>query len=493
MVGVDQEPLVAKESTFDGKESKRQAEVPCGYGGVYTSVLVAMMGGVRIQDREGNVHPFVLFLMAVPVFIAQCTAICFLRADLPIEEPIFDPASPASCALLKLKWLMVVILYLTNYTKIHAAVLHLVFVLNPISWAEMAHPPNGSWIIPLPVCMQGSVAHAFFDKWSLLPSVVAALVMKFLINYIVCADSLSIILSAQSAKDVIFNGLAIGFVADLGETWWEFCVHTFHFESIEGFKFQKRPSSEIWRTDGEMHEDVKQMLLWPGFINWLARGTATRYNNSTRSCLSIGYGGNRAMRLVVVFSLLFIYGRQMLVTLHAIDTNVLPVARDLCQEYRVIKTIEESVAPDSWVDLCWDTFQERLLTGLVGFDEQMTKFRTDFASLRTHCVGDDAPLQRLTFRKQWSLAKKYCRSVGFCATLGFVLLILPQVHRAMCCCVPDQSKVGKDKETEEGQCTRDFDGVAARLESLERQFKDRLEKLEACVMCESWGGAKSEL
>jgi len=485
MVGVDQEPLVAKESTFDGKESKRQAEVPCGYGGVYTSVLVAMMGGVRIQDREGNVHPFVLFLMAVPVFIAQCTAICFLRADLPIEEPIFDPASPASCALLKLKWLMVVILYLTNYTKIHAAVLHLVFVLNPISWAEMAHPPNGSWIIPLPECMQRSIAHAFFDKWSLLPSVVPALVMKFLINYIVCADSLSIILSAQSAKDVIFNGLAIGFVADLGETWWEFCVHTFHFESIEGFKFQKRPSREIWGPDGQLEQGVKNKLLWPGFINCLSRLTARKYNTSTRSCLSIGYGGNEAMRLVVVFSLLFIYGRQLFVTLHAIETNVLPVARDLCQEYRVIDTIEKSVKPDSWADLFWDTFQQRLLSGLVGFDEQMTKFKTNIGSLRTQCDGDSPALQRLTLSMQWSLAKKYCRSVGFCATLGFVLLILPQMHHAMCPCG------GKDKETEEGQCTRDL-GVASRLESLEQQFKERLEKLERGLMCESRGGAKVE-
>lgn len=59
-----------------------------------------------------------------------------------------------------------------------------------------------------------------FSTPLLMPWPFLALMMNVLVNYVVCVDSVSIILSAPSAKDAIFDSLAITFVIELSTNWW---------------------------------------------------------------------------------------------------------------------------------------------------------------------------------------------------------------------------------------------------------------------------------
>lgn len=68
----------------------------------------------------------------------------FLRTDLDVDYDVYDPNTPRSVSLLKLKLVMVSIIYLANFKSLVTCISHLVFVANPLTWVETLGA-SGEW------------------------------------------------------------------------------------------------------------------------------------------------------------------------------------------------------------------------------------------------------------------------------------------------------------------------------------------------------------
>jgi len=389
--------------------------LPLDTAGIYSAVLVATFGGVQLaggQGREPFVHPIFLLLLCVPIFVMQAFAILCLRNDLDIDVKVYDPQSEHSNMVLTLKLVMVVIVYLANFKKLMQALSHIMFILNPVTWVEVEHPAPDQWA-------GGCGARSILRLWSyshtLWMAPLLAGLMGLLVNYLVCVDSVSIILSAGSARDAIFDGLAIVFIEELSGVWWEFCVQTFALNTSETI-FKLRPADgDTWTLDGRIAEARRSQLgclsIAPCCV-WL---TTPRCCGALGSFLRVGYGAIRLERGLALLVLFGLYCRQLFVVLHAVDTLVLPAARDLCTEYTLM-------LDDSALAVVWQAFQKALR---VNFDKEI-KAKISPQS----CIGEDAPLRRMTLDKMLELAVKYQGVlIVFAATLGG-LLILPTLFRA---------------------------------------------------------------
>lgn len=305
---------------------------------------------------------------------------------------------------------------------------------------EMDRPK--SW--GLPQCC-GTCGQWLSDTM-VLPSAVVALSMKFFANYLLCVDSLSIILSAECAHDIIFDGLAIAFVSDLGEDWRKFLEHALKFESFEDVKSMRSPSAEVWNNDASLTDEAKTRTMYPSLISALSRSTSIPEGsrlwdlcvrpkedaNARRdSIFSIGYGGNRIMHFLAMIALMSIYGRQLLVMLQAFETGKLPAARDLCAEYRLLVSMQSKISNRTWrfetLNVLRDTFEATLEETL---DEQMMKFYNTTNPLRRDCVEKNL-LNRLSFTDQLLLVKSHCRLVSAFAAVGVFVLVIPKFMRCM--------------------------------------------------------------
>jgi len=268
-----------------------------------------------------------------------------------------------------------------------------------------------------------------------LPCALLALSMKLFVNYLVCVDSLSIILSADTAHDIIFNGLAITFVSDLGEDWWKFLEHALHFESIENVKFERSPSGEVWEDDATLTKDGKERAMCPSLLSALSNCTSLPKDDKDGSAkrasiFSIGYGGNRIMHVLAMIALMGIYGRQLLVMLHAFDTGKLPAARDLCSEYRLMRDLESTTAKRTWGSETMNVLEEHFLHDLLGSDKQMAKFDNKTNPLHNECVKE-GKLDRLSVCAQIQLVKKHIKLVCAFALAGLFLLVIPKLMRCI--------------------------------------------------------------
>lgn len=397
------------------------------------------------HGRQARVHPFILLLCCVPLFVVQVSAIFFLRTDLDVSGPVYDESDPWSTELLHLKILMIVVLYLLNFKMLLNSAQLMLFILNPITWVEIEHPDNRSWGFP------DGKAWKILSKFSNMSFAWVALSMKFAVGYCVCIDSVSLILDSDSAQDVVFNSLAITFVCDLSTYWWEFCAQILHLDPIDDFNFMKMDDAAVW-DDGLLSQRRAEEVLCPTLVNCVVR--ATRLRSGHRSILTIGNGARR-VELVLAFCLLYyIYKRQLYIVLFAIDTNVLPVARDICTQWHLHMHDKTNLI----------RFFERMLVADV--DKQLQLVHTQ--RLHGECSQPDSKFHRMGDREVSEIQDKYLHVNMTFSVILICLLVVPQVMHALHHLLlrPMKETLSLDEKQED------------QIEALQRESQEHKEKLE---------------
>ena len=298
-------------------------------------------------------------------------------------KPVDDNAEDKSKALLDLtrtlKLLMVLILQITQFSEIAQTLRFLVFVLNPLTWVEIAHPTRDEWLSRDSKEWQKIFFHpAFLVPWPIL-----ALFMKFIIGYLVCVDSVSLILSADNVTDAIFNSLALTFVVDLNRAWKLVTSIVFHlklddddlwltpWEQVLKNTIPETDERRVWNGRaqivgsllcGVLGGAIGEQLCWmykknrwvwaPGGLasllvcfhgsyKWIEVTSFDSYQLEDRfgehgrfHRFRRGIGAKTFEGILAGFFLILIYMQQSMVMLFAYKTNVLPVARDVCTQYR---------------------------------------------------------------------------------------------------------------------------------------------------------------
>jgi len=380
--------------------------------GIYTSVLVAAFGGVSVELSKGKrqVHPIWMLLLALPLFVVQVSTILILRSGLDIDRPVYTRGDSQSAALLTLKLALVAVVYLTNFKPFIYFAERLVFVSNPITWAEVKHydVKQSAFLYRLP--SQVGLA-------TIIPCAFCSIFMYFVVSYLVCIDSVSIIFSADSAQDSIFNSLAIGFVLDLAESWWAFVQHNFHLNRIDEFEFELQPRKGTWTDGGELILGPETM--WSSGYHWLVRATTWRTLRMRSSFLRVGFGVRRLQTILSLLLLCVIYTRQLLVVLYAIRTNVLPAARDMCEELVLSKGT-------SVPSKMWDIFQSHMM---VSMDVELN-YTLSTTKLKEKCLqGDD--YQRMELHHMQKVLHDDWFKILVCLMLMLFVIVLPSAAIAV--------------------------------------------------------------
>jgi len=284
----------------DDREEKRKDERMAKFiaADIYNSVMVACYSGVY-TDSHVRVHPAVLFIFSVMCFMVQCSVLMFLQLDLKLTKSVNpDPGNGGiGGMLLTCKVMMICIAQLMLFWELFTNVRLTVFTLNPSAWTHL----RTAWT--------STRGDAWLGAWAWHPAVLAILSivahgMQFAAGYLVCIQSVSIILACDTVTSVIFDSLAIIFIADLDETMWNVVSEVCHF-----MPFLEGPEKFV-----ELPKELRPQ---------------------TPTCLHARAG--RAAHIehgIAVLVMLFVYTRQVFIVLFALETNTLPAARDLCSIWR---------------------------------------------------------------------------------------------------------------------------------------------------------------
>jgi hypothetical protein len=289
---------------------------------IYDSVAVAAFGGVRIGvSSQGAVHaepvhPFWMFLPACVLFVIQFSLIALLSLDFDltqkVEETGKDQNGVNKSLLTMMKFLMSFIVQLQLFSEILSCLRLLIFVANPTTWIELKRPD--------PKDMTSRFAWTYKAVY-VAPFAIVSLGLKLLMDYLVCVESLSIILSADSAAMVIFNSLAIVWIVDVDvvfyDVWNVLCQ--FDTDAFEDHTFEELPDDHEWR------ENVPQ---WYKMAQEKLKGLVGAYGFG---CKPSTIAKNATYLLIMLM-----YFRQLQILQFAIDTGVIPVARDVCAYWRVL-------------------------------------------------------------------------------------------------------------------------------------------------------------
>mmetsp|Transcript_102432 Transcript_102432/g.330454 ORF Transcript_102432/g.330454 Transcript_102432/m.330454 type:complete len:463 (-) Transcript_102432:96-1484(-) len=417
---------------------------------IYGSVLAAAFGGLTQNlksDESMKVHPFMMFLLCVPLFVIQVNAIVYLHLD-QVQKVITESEEVGASLidvvpkdpLLTMKLLMVLVLQLMLFGKLMSTLRNLVFVLNPTTWTDIDRPNYYD------MKMTGKFAYrtAFLCPW-----VVLALLCRFLVIYQVCIDSVSIILMSDSTKDAIFDSLAITFLSDLGDYWWP-CVSTiFHFDRFDNFNL-------LIASNAHRKEMRKR--------NWI--------KIPNKSPLHRGQGA-RSIEMVLTFTILFIvYSRQLMVIFHALDSNIPPIARDVCTAWRWQQHKSEHAR---FVSLVFRGVMDHVV--IVDPAPHVEKAAIGLCDGRYN--------ERFRMDDSFRLLKLYPKATGGAIVALFVSIVVPQIFFSFnttirACFYRNQNDfaaVRQDSQTIETtqEAVDDFNAIKIQLEDI----KAEIEKLKA--------------
>mmetsp|Transcript_44626 Transcript_44626/g.123674 ORF Transcript_44626/g.123674 Transcript_44626/m.123674 type:complete len:412 (-) Transcript_44626:305-1540(-) len=261
---------------------------------IYDAVLISAFGGVLwSQDKEHApryAHPVMIFTFALLVYSIQSAIVLFLRLDLDFTAQVTNDG------ILALKMLLVVVVQLSFYNRIYGSCRTLFFSLNPFTWNDIVRPDGGTW-----------------RRVFVAPVSCVALICRFLILDKVAEVSTSIILADASVKESVFDCLAIEFISFLDEIAWKFLNITFDMYFDEKFRF------------------------------WLKRDAQREKGKWRCPCLRSSTGGRRTEVLTGALFLCCFYGASFIDVVNALDTSILPAARELCSNWRWLHHETESV------------------------------------------------------------------------------------------------------------------------------------------------------
>lgn len=459
-------------SLVEDESGREKVDVVLGQPSIYNSVMVSAFGGVSVKMSHGNrakVHPLALLFLCIPVFIAQVSILLYLRLDLEFEQKL-DDDDAKSTELLRLKLVVVVVTYLMNFQNLMQAFQHFIFILNPITWVEVKHCSPTEW-----VGEKWKSLHWMFKVLALLPWPFFAVCMEALVNYLVCIDSVSVIFNSPDAKEAIFNSLAITFIVDLGAHWWNFCAYVFHIGSFGDYEFLVEPG-EVWEGNSDkLTKEKRDSMSLPRLVEFIVWATTWKCFGFQHTFLRSGYGARRLSQASSIFVLAFVYCRQLFVVLQAVQTKILPVARDICTEYHM-----------QVGSATWRTFEKFLFVSIE--DELYTKIHSNH-TLRARCHDE---YRRLEWTDIVALTKANAELVALCAVLIFMLMLAPTFGHMLhtyFCNVDPSSMIGMRRMKSPSSPgawpawkavqTTDIDASDARISRLiEQKVQDRVRPLQ---------------
>lgn len=289
--------------------------------GIYNAVVVSAFGGIKLtldDKMPAKVHPFFIFLLCLPLFAGQISAILVFRLDLDLNLSVMGASERNPRLLFALKALMILVLQLANFRSMLNSLRLMVFLLNPITWFEVHHPRPKEW---LPAVFEGRFPKVLFASYWLAPWSLCALAMKLGVAYLITIDSVSVILSCSNVQDAVFNSLAMMFIVDVNGHYWEFVRTVFHMSPIGDFEFKL--NTDTWDIDGKLKQFKEHQ------VHWLMVHVIQRC-----SFLRIECGVRRLAAVMSSGCMVVVYMQQMFVVTFALDTDVLPMARDVCTMWR---------------------------------------------------------------------------------------------------------------------------------------------------------------
>jgi hypothetical protein len=298
---------------------------------------------------------------------------------------------------MKGKLLMICVMQLILFGKLLASLKLFFFVINPTTWFSIRRADPGD------IREIGSPFFAMLYRPAILiaPCVVA-LCMKFAVDYNLAVDSMSIILSSQDVKDCIFDGVAITFISDLSIYWFACCASVYHLDSFDDFECVLALPDEMARFKAEQPIMMK-------ILDTLRCGEG--------SILHRGYGARRLETVCAFTIVVIIYVRQFFVLLQSLDTDVLPVARDVCTLWRW------DAGKDPYFKKVGAIFGFLAHYVLIGDVEEALDHRADPEG-DGYCTDD---YRRLLIADMWELSQKYpSYTWGFIALL-VVFIVMPQI------------------------------------------------------------------
>ncbi|CAJ1340800.1 unnamed protein product [Effrenium voratum] len=279
---------------------------------MYDAVTVAAFGGVVLELPKGSirVHPIWLVCLCIPLYAAQQASLLYLRLGQDLDSPVHGQGVDAELIIILpfAKVLMIYVLALMLFPELLGALRLMMFLANPTTWTDIkrVNPAHHE-----------RLAFMWY-RGVLLPLAFLAETLKFTVGYIVLVDSVSVVLVCDTVQDTLFNSLALTFLADLDNKLWEIAKSVFHLKYSEPVGFQLKPVKE-------RREAAEQACISISEDSWLHRHQgAAAIEASITSIIFMGC-----------------YCRQFLVTQYSLQTDTLPVARDMC-------TLWELTESDSW-------------------------------------------------------------------------------------------------------------------------------------------------
>jgi len=315
----------ADEEEEEEEEEREEADVFFDED-IYDATIVAAFGGVTINldgESQLNVHPFWPLLASFFLFEIQHNILFAWKLSSFNLELKVSKHGDAKHYLhsdhigmdLTMKLVMILVLQMMIFKEVIGSVRLLVFCLNPTAWLEIERPD------PKKFSREYKFIPIYRSEILCIFSCLA-MFMKVYIAYQVATDSLSVILGSENLLDAIKDALVITFIADMDEVFWRVCVTIFHLEQLDAFVFVL--------ADSNFRDQCKESAWLYTLLKHSGCNTRIEYLFSrAKKC----YG--RSAELILSYFLVFIiYFRQVLVLLFALDTDILPINRDVCNFHR---------------------------------------------------------------------------------------------------------------------------------------------------------------
>lgn len=429
---------------------------------IYDAVLVAAFGGVSMNldgTDELHVHPAWLFIFCVPLVFVQAWLTFCVGFDLSLSTPVHQGSSEEA-VVISMKLILIVVVQLMFFDRLLSTLRCFFFSLNPTTWTDVKRiDPEDPGVVH---------SRCAWLHWSgfVAPFPIIALALKLGIEYWVGAQSTSIILGSPNIKEAIFDSLAISFIIELDGAMWKLAATVLHLDRFDDFGFQLWPT---WRRQKAAEASLLPRIA--PFFKFLHRG----------------FGARRLENIVTSVVMVVLYMRQLFVVLHALDTGILPVARDICTFWR------------------WETGQGQnlLYMGLFRILSQTSALFTWSIQDELARKADPAKggmcttrMDRLQNVEIWRLVKEYPWAVTAVSLAAASLLVVPQLfystgaiqkaierldfgglvqqrdlgdHHA-----PSALAVGNSKRIRNlhGAVVQEFAEMRARLHELERRLAD---------------------
>eukprot|EP00403_Amphidinium_massartii_P015637 CAMPEP_0178416472 /NCGR_PEP_ID=MMETSP0689_2-20121128/24081_1 /TAXON_ID=160604 /ORGANISM="Amphidinium massartii, Strain CS-259" /LENGTH=495 /DNA_ID=CAMNT_0020037817 /DNA_START=84 /DNA_END=1571 /DNA_ORIENTATION=- len=249
-----------------------------------------------------------------------------LRKIEPEEEAWFQQPTRMAMVLV-VKCMMLFTLQVQSLGEFLNALKPLGVVLNVYNWFDYRHFGNGGDELK-PMSKPKQMVHTVF----IFSMCIIGKIMQLIVCYLACVVSLNVILTARDVQEVIFNGLVPLFITDLDNSAFSFLSAVLHVDLPLYRKYKLKQSR---RESGGHLETIAEEETGDDAERearpLLSSGRAAEIGSCLR-CFKRFRGGPTVF--VMFLFLMWFYSRQLFVTLHALDTGVVPAARDICMLYR---------------------------------------------------------------------------------------------------------------------------------------------------------------